>query len=76
MTRGQVHHVALTFSELPAPVFVKGASEAGHLLLPGKPGASYPAWLKAKAARPGDQVLVMSNGGFGGIHDKLLKALA
>ncbi len=36
-----------------APVFVKGASEAGHLLLPGKPGASYPAWLKAKAARPG-----------------------
>ena len=28
------------------------------------------------AARPGDQVLVMSNGGFGGIHDKLLAALA
>ncbi|MDP2171820.1 MAG: UDP-N-acetylmuramate:L-alanyl-gamma-D-glutamyl-meso-diaminopimelate ligase [Rhodocyclaceae bacterium] len=28
------------------------------------------------AARPGDQVLVMSNGGFGGIHDKLLTALA
>ncbi len=27
------------------------------------------------AARPGDQVLVMSNGGFGGIHDKLLVAL-
>jgi len=30
----------------------------------------------ARAARPGDQVLVMSNGGFGGIHDKLLAALA
>jgi UDP-N-acetylmuramate: L-alanyl-gamma-D-glutamyl-meso-diaminopimelate ligase len=30
----------------------------------------------ADAARPGDQVLVMSNGGFGGIHDKLLAALA
>ena len=29
-----------------------------------------------KAARPGDQILCMSNGGFGGIHDKLLKALA
>ena len=29
-----------------------------------------------KAARPGDQVLVMSNGGFGGLHDKLLAALA
>ena len=28
------------------------------------------------AARPGDQVLAMSNGGFGGIHAKLLKALA
>lgn len=28
------------------------------------------------AARPGDQVLVMSNGGFGGIHEKLLAALA
>ena len=27
------------------------------------------------AARPGDHVLVMSNGGFGGIHAKLLRAL-
>ena len=26
-------------------------------------------------ARPGDQVLMMSNGGFGGIHEKLLEAL-
>ncbi len=30
----------------------------------------------AAAARAGDQVVVMSNGGFGGIHDKLLAALA
>jgi UDP-N-acetylmuramate: L-alanyl-gamma-D-glutamyl-meso-diaminopimelate ligase len=30
----------------------------------------------AASARPGDQLLVMSNGGFGGIHDKLLRALA
>jgi UDP-N-acetylmuramate: L-alanyl-gamma-D-glutamyl-meso-diaminopimelate ligase len=29
-----------------------------------------------QTADAGDQVLVMSNGGFGGIHDKLLKALA
>jgi UDP-N-acetylmuramate: L-alanyl-gamma-D-glutamyl-meso-diaminopimelate ligase len=29
----------------------------------------------APAARPGDILLVMSNGGFGGIHEKLLKAL-
>jgi len=28
------------------------------------------------AARPGDHVLVMSNGGFGGIHERLLRALA
>ncbi len=30
----------------------------------------------ASAARPGDQVLIMSNGGFGGIHDRLLRWLA
>ena len=30
----------------------------------------------ASAAQPGDHVLVMSNGGFGGIHGKLLNALA
>ena len=29
----------------------------------------------AAAARSGDHVLVMSNGGFGGIHEKLLKSL-
>ena len=28
------------------------------------------------AAHPGDHILVMSNGGFGGIHGKLLEALA
>ena len=30
----------------------------------------------AKVARRGDRVLVMSNGAFGGVHDKLLAALA
>jgi UDP-N-acetylmuramate: L-alanyl-gamma-D-glutamyl-meso-diaminopimelate ligase len=30
----------------------------------------------AKEARPGDVVLAMSNGAFGGLHDKLLKALS
>jgi UDP-N-acetylmuramate: L-alanyl-gamma-D-glutamyl-meso-diaminopimelate ligase len=30
----------------------------------------------ARAAQPGDHVLVMSNGGFGGIHDKLLARLS
>ena len=30
----------------------------------------------ARDARPGDFVLAMSNGGFGGVHQKLLDALA
>jgi UDP-N-acetylmuramate: L-alanyl-gamma-D-glutamyl-meso-diaminopimelate ligase len=30
----------------------------------------------AAEARPGDTIVVMSNGGFGGIHDKLLAALS
>jgi UDP-N-acetylmuramate: L-alanyl-gamma-D-glutamyl-meso-diaminopimelate ligase len=30
----------------------------------------------ARTAKAGDHVLVMSNGGFGGIHQKLLDALA
>jgi UDP-N-acetylmuramate: L-alanyl-gamma-D-glutamyl-meso-diaminopimelate ligase len=30
----------------------------------------------AKEAKPGDHILVMSNGGFGGVHQKILKALA
>jgi len=30
----------------------------------------------AQAARPGDHVLCMSNGGFGGLHGQLLAALA
>lgn len=29
----------------------------------------------ARAAQPGDQVVIMSNGGFGGVHDKLLAAI-
>ena len=29
-----------------------------------------------KEAKPGDHILVMSNGGFGGVHQKILKALA
>ena len=30
----------------------------------------------AAAAHPGDHILIMSNGGFGGINEKLLKAMA
>jgi UDP-N-acetylmuramate: L-alanyl-gamma-D-glutamyl-meso-diaminopimelate ligase len=29
----------------------------------------------ASMARPGDHIVCMSNGGFGGVHDKLLAAL-
>ncbi|GAA4023755.1 UDP-N-acetylmuramate:L-alanyl-gamma-D-glutamyl-meso-diaminopimelate ligase [Actimicrobium antarcticum] len=37
-----------------------------------------PALVQAivSVARPGDQILVMSNGGFGGVHQKILDALA
>jgi len=28
-----------------------------------------------QVAQPGDHILCMSNGGFGGIHDKLIAAL-
>ena len=40
--------------------------------------SALPALVEAivAEARPGDQVLVMSNGGFGGIHELLLKALS
>jgi UDP-N-acetylmuramate: L-alanyl-gamma-D-glutamyl-meso-diaminopimelate ligase len=31
--------------------------------------------MVVKTAQPGDHILVMSNGGFGGIHQKLLDAL-
>jgi UDP-N-acetylmuramate: L-alanyl-gamma-D-glutamyl-meso-diaminopimelate ligase len=39
--------------------------------------ASVDALVKGLAddSRPGDHILVMSNGGFGGLHDKLLTAL-
>jgi UDP-N-acetylmuramate: L-alanyl-gamma-D-glutamyl-meso-diaminopimelate ligase len=30
----------------------------------------------ANEARPGDHILVMSNGGFGGIHQKILNTLS
>jgi UDP-N-acetylmuramate: L-alanyl-gamma-D-glutamyl-meso-diaminopimelate ligase len=29
----------------------------------------------SRLAQPGDQILVMSNGGFGGVHQQLLQAL-
>jgi UDP-N-acetylmuramate: L-alanyl-gamma-D-glutamyl-meso-diaminopimelate ligase len=29
----------------------------------------------AKEAKPGDHILVMSNGGFGGVHQKILTAI-
>ena len=41
-------------------------------------GADVDALVAAivEAAKPGDHLLCMSNGGFGGIHTKLLEALA
>ena len=41
------------------------SAEGAELLLP----------LILEEMRPGDVALIMSNGGFGGIHDKLLRSL-
>ena len=38
------------------------------------PAPAYPPAIAA-TAQPGDHVLVMSNGGFGGVHQKLLERL-
>jgi UDP-N-acetylmuramate: L-alanyl-gamma-D-glutamyl-meso-diaminopimelate ligase len=53
---------------------------AGALAPLGEKAAAYhdlPALIAAvtSAAKPGDYVLVMSNGGFGGVHQKLLDVL-
>ena len=44
---------------------------------PACPGIRGPDALIALVAesRPGDHILIMSNGGFGGIHDKLIARL-
>jgi UDP-N-acetylmuramate: L-alanyl-gamma-D-glutamyl-meso-diaminopimelate ligase len=53
------------------PGAVAGLGDRAHL------GLSVDELVKGLAAesRPGDHILVMSNGGFGGLHDKLLAAL-
>jgi UDP-N-acetylmuramate: L-alanyl-gamma-D-glutamyl-meso-diaminopimelate ligase len=65
-------------------VFCYGANlgwDADEALAPIKTKASVYEDLNAlvtaivNAAKPGDHILVMSNGGFGGIHQKLLDAL-
>ena len=55
----------------PAEVLAPLGGKAGHY---GDLDALVAA--VAQAARPGDHVVVMSNGGFGGVHQKLLDALA
>lgn len=58
------------------------AWDAGAALAPlgekAQVSADFPAFVAqiVAAARPGDHILVMSNGAFGGIHAKLLAALA
>ncbi|VCU69511.1 UDP-N-acetylmuramate:L-alanyl-gamma-D-glutamyl-meso-diaminopimelate ligase [Pigmentiphaga humi] len=70
-------------------VFCYGAQEGRHALGwdPAEAlaplGARASAWSElpalveavAGAAQPGDHIVVMSNGGFGGVHDKLLQVL-
>ncbi|MCS5945777.1 hypothetical protein LNP25_10800 [Klebsiella variicola subsp. variicola] len=42
----------------------------------GAPTSTTLAEMVVKTAHPGDHILVMSNGGFGGIHQMLLDKLA
>ena len=53
------------------------AQVAGVLDVPVTVSGSVDAIVAAvvQAARSGDHILVMSNGGFGGIHQKLLDSL-
>jgi UDP-N-acetylmuramate: L-alanyl-gamma-D-glutamyl-meso-diaminopimelate ligase len=55
--------------DLPAAVAALGARASFA------PGVDALVRGLAEDSRPGDHILVMSNGGFGGLHDKLLAAL-
>ena len=65
----------------PSPASTRWAGTRPRVLAPLGARASHRDDIDAlvdavvQAARPGDHVLVMSNGGFGGIHGKLLDAL-
>ena len=60
--------------------FLDAAALAAAITARGTPASTFPdaeALLPAlvEAVRPGDVVLVMSNGSFGGLHERLLRAL-
>jgi len=63
----------------PRPAAPKGVRTAA--LAPMGPRAHTAGAIAAlvdevvRAAQPGDHIVCMSNGGFGGVHDKLLSAL-
>jgi UDP-N-acetylmuramate: L-alanyl-gamma-D-glutamyl-meso-diaminopimelate ligase len=63
-------HERLSEDQLVADL-ARGGTSARHL-----PDVATIVSEVAGAAKPGDLIVVMSNGGFGGIHRKLLEALA
>ncbi len=63
--------VMVTVGEAALPYAATFDGETYPVATPEEAGA-----LLEEIARPGDRVLVMSNGGFGGIHARLLHALA
>jgi UDP-N-acetylmuramate: L-alanyl-gamma-D-glutamyl-meso-diaminopimelate ligase len=60
----------LSPERLARDIACRGAKDAVHL-----PSVDAIVDHVAIGARPGDVVVIMSNGGFGGIHEKLLEAL-
>ena len=67
---GWSHHLGLVVEDLAAALAPLGGKAQSFGDLDALVAAV------AAEAQPGDQVLVMSNGGFGGVHGKLLAALA
>jgi UDP-N-acetylmuramate: L-alanyl-gamma-D-glutamyl-meso-diaminopimelate ligase len=67
----------LAFLHAPADLGWDVAPVLGALGAKGAAHASHAGLIAAltAAARPGDHVLIMSNGGFGGLHHRLLEAL-
>ncbi len=72
---GLFHPERYTAAEALDPIALVAAWQARGVPARYQPEPDRIVEYLTDTARPGDVVLIMSNGAFGGIHDKLLKAL-